>query len=178
MTHTSIISTTLALPIMNEQDNMMSNTDTAFENKTQGALIAPLRFIIPQVEKPVFRSAAIAGGQEEFFFETEEQMVLITDLRSVTEQMTLDTEGFALLSEPSTVVDFYDDSEVESRYYDEIRALLTRELGAEEVIIFDATRRSDAQHGASNRDGSLDPLPRLKPVGFGDTGEDCRSKPV
>ena len=43
-------------------------------------------------------------------------MVPITDLRSVTEQITLDREGFTLLSKPSAVVDFYDDSEVEGRY--------------------------------------------------------------
>ena len=157
MTRTSIISTALAVLSMNEQDDMKSNIDTAFKDKNQGALTAPLRFIIPQTEKPVFRSAALTGGKEEFFFETEEQMLPITDLRFVTDQMTLDQEGFALLSEPSAVVDFYDDSEVEGRYFDEIRALLARELGAEDVIIFDATRRSDAQHGASNRDGSRKP---------------------
>ncbi len=157
MTCTSITSTALALPRIKEQDDMMSNQNTAFQDINQSVLTASLRFIIPQVEKPVFQSAAIAGGQEEFFFETEEQMVPITDLRSVTEQMTLDREGFTLLSEPSVVVDFYDDSEVEGRYFDEIRTLLAQELGAEEVIIFDATRRSDAQHGASNRDGSRKP---------------------
>ena len=157
MTRTSINSTTLALMSTNEQDEMMSNKNTAFEDRNQGALIAPLRFIIPQREKPVFRSAALTGDKEEFFFETEEQMVPITDLRSVTEQMTLDKEGFTLLREPSAVIDFYNNSEVEGRYYDEIRALLARELGAEDVIIFDATRRSDAQQGASNRDGSRKP---------------------
>ncbi|NEQ98888.1 MAG: methyltransferase [Cyanothece sp. SIO2G6] len=84
-------------------------------------------------------------------------MVPIANLRSIADQVTLDREGFALLSEPSAVVDFYDDVEVEGRYFDEIRDLLARTLGAEEVIIFDATRRSDAQRGASNRDGSRKP---------------------
>ena len=97
MTRTSITSTALALPIKKEQKDIMSNQNTVFEDKIQSVLTAPLRFIIPQREKPVFRSAAIAGGQEEFFFETEEQMVPITDLRSIAEQMTLDREGFALL---------------------------------------------------------------------------------
>ena len=157
MTRTSITSTTLALLSTNKQDEMMSNKNTAFADRNQGELIAPLRFIIPQREKPVFRSAALTGGKEEFFFETEEQMVPIADLRSFTAQINLDKEGFTLLKELSAVVDFYNNSEVESRYYDEIRSLLARELGAEEVIIFDATRRSDAQHGAANRDGSRKP---------------------
>ena len=71
--------------------------------------------------------------------------------------MTLDREGFALQTRPSGVIDFYDDSEVRGRYFDEIRALLAQELGAEEVIVFDATRRSDARQGTSNRDGSRKP---------------------
>ncbi|MEM9215414.1 MAG: CmcJ/NvfI family oxidoreductase [Cyanobacteria bacterium P01_F01_bin.150] len=142
---------------INEHNNRVSNTTTAFEARTQDSLTAPLRFIIPQAEKPFFRSAAITGGTEEFFFETEERVVPIANLRAVADRMTLDKEGFDLLTEPSTVVDFHDDAEVEGRYFDEIRNLLARQLGAEEVIIFDATRRSDAQRGAANRDGSRKP---------------------
>ena len=84
-------------------------------------------------------------------------MVAINDLRPVAERITLDREGFALLTEPSAVVDFYDDAEVEARYFDEIRALLARKLCAEDAIVFDATRRSDAHQGALNRDGNRKP---------------------
>lgn len=155
-TLTPMASTTLDRLTIPGQNDEASNT-VATLKKTQDALTAPLRFIIPQAEKPFFRSAAITGGTEEFFFETEEQRVAIADLRPVANQVTLDQEGFALLRAPSTVADFYDDSEVGEHYYDEIRELLARELGAEEVIIFDATRRSDAQRGASNQDGSRKP---------------------
>lgn len=156
MTLTALAATTLDRLTITEQNDGMNNTVDTLK-RTQGALTAPLRFIIPQAEKPFFRSAAIAGGTEEFFFETEEQMVAIANLRPIADQVTLDKEGFALLTAPSTIVDFHDDVEVERRYFDEIRDLLARELGAEEVMIFDATRRSDAQRGASNRDGSRKP---------------------
>jgi len=53
MTRTSINSTTLALLSTNEQDEMMSNKDTACEDRNQGALIAPLRFIIPLTQDEV-----------------------------------------------------------------------------------------------------------------------------
>ncbi|MEM9568465.1 MAG: CmcJ/NvfI family oxidoreductase [Cyanobacteria bacterium P01_E01_bin.34] len=157
MTLTSITATNLAVPIARVPDNMVIHKHAKSDNQTQIALTAPLRFITPQVDKPVFRSAAITGGVEEFFFETEKQMVAIANLRPVADRIALDREGFTLLDAPSSVVDFHDDSEVEGRYYDEIRALLARELGAEDTIIFDATRRSDALHGASNRDGSRKP---------------------
>ena len=157
MTLTSMTSTTLDRPLISQQDERVSDTDTASKNRSQGGLTASLRFMIPQAEKPFFRSAAITGGTEEFFFETEEQRVAIATLRPIADQVTLDKEGFALLAEPSAVADFYDDAEVEGHYFDEIRDLLTRKLGAEEVIVFDATRRSDAQRGASNRDGSRKP---------------------
>ena len=152
----TLTATTLNRLTIPEQNDEVNDTVTTLK-RAQRTLTAPLRFIIPQVEKPFFRSAAITGGTEEFFFETEEQIVAIADLRSIVDQVTLDREGFALLTAPSTVVDFHDDSEVEGRYYDEVRNLLARELGAEEVIIFDSTRRSDAQRGASNRDGSRKP---------------------
>lgn len=157
MTLTSMTSTTVDRLIINEQNDRVSDPGTASKHRSQSELTAPLRFIIPQAEKPFFRSAAITGGTEEFFFETEEQRVAIANLRPIADQVRLDKEGFALLTEPSTVVDFYDDAEVEGRYFDEIRDLLIRELGAEDVIVFDATRRSNAQRGASNRDGSRKP---------------------
>lgn len=157
MTLTSMTSTTVDHLIINEQNDRVSDPGTASKHRSQSGLTAPLRFIIPQAEKPFFRSAAITGGTEEFFFETEEQRVAIANLRPIADQVRLAKEGFALLTEPSAVVDFYDDAEVEGRYFDEIRDLLIRELGAEDVIVFDATRRSDAQRGASNRDGSRKP---------------------
>src|SRR3546814_4088808 len=46
-------------------------------------------------------------------------------------------------------------------YYAEIEALVKRELGANRVVIFDATRRSDAASGAANPDGARGPAGRV-----------------
>ena len=53
MTLTSIASTALALPNVNGPNDMAIDKDTKFEDRTQSTISAPLRFIIPQTEKPV-----------------------------------------------------------------------------------------------------------------------------
>jgi len=50
---------------------------------------------------------------------------------------------------------------VEKVYYPEIEALLRQVTGASHVVIFDATRRSDAGAGAQNRDGLRGPASRV-----------------
>jgi len=122
---------------------------------------APLTFITPQTEKPVFHSQAYTGGAPEYFFDVEKRRVPIADLRPAADSFTLDREGFAFRSSPTRVADLYDDAAVEGAYYDEVVALLQRELGASRVAIFDATRRSDAGKGAANRDGARGPAARI-----------------
>ncbi len=69
-------------------------------------------------------------------------------------------EGFELLQHES-VADLDDDDAVEEVYYPEIEALLRAVTGASRVVIFDATRRSDAGAGAKNRDGLRGPASRV-----------------
>jgi len=125
------------------------------------ATTAELTFITPQAEKPVFYSQAYTGGAPQFHFDVEKRVVAIEDLRPTAENFTLDGAGFALRNAPTAAGDLHDDAIVEGPYFDEIRALLTRELGAERVEIFDATRRSDAGSGAANRDGSRGTASRI-----------------
>jgi hypothetical protein len=124
-------------------------------------LRASLTFIRPQSEKPVFHSAALTGGEPAYFFETEAHEVSIADLRPVADTLSLDRQGFALRTSPSTVGDLYDDAAVEQAYFGEIDRLLKRELGATRVVIFDSTRRSDGGDGAKNRDGARRPANRV-----------------
>jgi hypothetical protein len=125
------------------------------------ALVAPLTFIVPQDEKPVFHSQALTGDKTTFFFEVEQHPVPIADLRPNAESFTLDRAGFALRHAPSAVRDLYDDDTVESAYFAEIEALLKAEFGASHVAIFDATRRSDRGSGAANKDGRRGPASRI-----------------
>ncbi|MEM9046068.1 MAG: CmcJ/NvfI family oxidoreductase [Pseudomonadota bacterium] len=124
-------------------------------------VVAPLTFIVPQEEKPTFHSQAFTGGEAKFFFDVEEQPVPVHDLRPEAESFTLDKAGFALRHAPTNVVDFYDDDTVEGAYFTEIEALLKAELGASQVAIFDATRRSDGGKGAANKDGNRGAASRI-----------------
>ena len=126
-----------------------------------GAVEAPLCFIVPQAEKPVFQSAAYTGTVPKIFFEIENRKVTIADLRDKPAPAEFDREGFELLSSPTAVDDLNSDAAVEDAYYPEIKALLKERFGASDVVIFDATRRSDSGQGADNPDGARGPATRV-----------------
>jgi hypothetical protein len=122
---------------------------------------AALTFIRRQAEKPVFRSAALTGGEPEILFELERHEVAIADLRPRAGALSLDREGFEFLHHESAAGDLHDDAALDARYYPEIEALLRERFAAARVVIFDATRRSDAVEGADNRDGRRGPAWRV-----------------
>ncbi len=122
---------------------------------------ATLNFIARQDTKPVFHSAALTGGETKTFFEPEAHTVAISDMRDFAETLSVDHEGFELLHHTTAVEDLYDDDAIEQVYYPEIEALLRRRFGARQVVIFDATRRSDDGAGAPNPDGLRGPATRL-----------------
>jgi hypothetical protein len=128
--------------------------------QTSAAVNVALTFITPQDTKPVFESSAITGGAPRVFFDTERHTVAIHDMRPLAGALSLDREGFELLQHES-VADLDDDDAVEEVYYPEIEALLRAVTGASRVVIFDATRRSDAGAGAKNRDGRRGPASRV-----------------
>lgn len=125
------------------------------------AIEAALTFITPSDTKPTFHSSAVTGGAPRVFFETERHTVPIHDMRPLAGTLSLDREGFELLRRPTAVEDLYDDAAVETRYYAEVETLLKATLGADRVVVFDATRRSDAGPGAQNRDGARGPASRV-----------------
>ena len=124
-------------------------------------LKAPLNFIRRQDTKPVFHSSALTGGEAKIFFDPEAHTVPISDMREIAETLSVDHEGFELLSHTTAVEDLYDDDAVKQVYYPEIEALLRRKFGASQVVIFDVTRRSDGGAGAQNPDGLRGPATRV-----------------
>ena len=120
-----------------------------------------LSFIRPQNIKPVFHGAALTGGVPEIFFEVEEETVPIGNMREIADTLSIDREGFELLRHTTAVEDLYDDDAVENQYYPEIEAFLRQRFDADQVVIFDATRRSDGAGGAANRDGLRGPARRV-----------------
>lgn len=124
-------------------------------------VVASLTYITPQKTKPTFYSQAYTGGEPKFVFEVEQHAVPVADMRATAEHFTLDQHGFALRSAPTVAGDLYDDVAVRQSYYAEVEALLRQELGAREVAIFDATRRSDGGGGAANQDGKRGAATRI-----------------
>ena len=122
---------------------------------------APLNFIKRQDTKPVFHSSALTGDKPEYFYEHEAHTVSIADMRDITETLSVDREGFELLNEPTEVADLYDDAAIEQDYIPEIQDLLERRFGADRVVVFDVTRRSDGGNGAKNPDGQRGPASQL-----------------
>ncbi len=122
---------------------------------------APLTFIVPQDTKPYFHSSALTGGLSKVFFETEERVVTIQDMRPLAERLSLDRQGFELHHHDTAVDDLYDDDAIEGVYRREIEALLKAATGADRVVVFDHTRRSDMASGAANPDGSRGPASRV-----------------
>lgn len=129
--------------------------------KRASDVIGSLTYITPQDAKPVFYSQAYTGGEAKLAFEVEQHAVPVADMRESVDGFSLDQQGFALMTAPTTAADLYDDEEVEQVYKREIEDLLRRQLGARAVAVFDVTRRSDNGAGAANRDGKRGAATRI-----------------
>ena len=129
--------------------------------RSDRAIRAALNFIRRQDTKPVFHSAALTGCAMKMFYEPDAHTVPIADMRAISDTLSVDREGFELLSHTTAVEDLYDDEAVKRLYYPEIEELLRRRFGAGQVVIFDVTRRSDDGTGAQNPDGRRGPARRL-----------------
>jgi len=70
--------------------------------------------------------------------------VQIADARQLPEPPTLDVYGFERRVRPTTVTDFGSEDQIRSIYYRETEAIIRQATGAEKVVIFDHTLRSNA----------------------------------
>lgn len=143
------------------QSSLRAEDTGAAERHGEGEVRAPLTFIVPQDAKPYFHSSALTGGQPKVFFETEDRTVTIRDMRPVADGLSLDRHGFELRRHRTAVDDLYDDAAIDRVYEREIESLLKQATGADRVVVFDHTRRSDAASGAANPDGSRGPASRV-----------------
>lgn len=105
---------------------------------------APLNYLAADSEKPFVYAAAPPPGMPQRGGRFEPHIVTIRDGRPLQRRLSLDQEGFALVREPSAVVDFYDAAEVKRSYYPEIERLVRAATGAAKVVIFDHTVRNTA----------------------------------
>ncbi|HSD73794.1 MAG TPA: CmcJ/NvfI family oxidoreductase [Steroidobacteraceae bacterium] len=123
---------------------------------------AGLNFILPSTQKPrSFEYDPPAGMPRTTAF-YEERAVAIRNMRSVASGFSLEREGVRLVTAPSDVADFYDESQIRNVYYPEAEKLVTELTGASRAVIFDHTirRRID---GAADRTTGVprQPVPRV-----------------
>ena len=106
------------------------------------AFQAPLNYLA-QNDGPVqIRIYPPACGIETVRPAAVRQMVTMRDLRADAGNYRLDECGFELHTSPSAITNFYDASEVRTRYYPEVDAAVRKLTGALAVIMFDHNVRS------------------------------------
>jgi hypothetical protein len=91
-----------------------------------------------------------------------EHTVEIRDVRPVAATLSLEDEGFQLLTAPTSVTDFDDEESIRTRYYAETISLLEELTGASRVVVFDHTIRRRIA-GATDRATGIprQPVPRV-----------------
>src|SRR5205809_438007 len=76
-------------------------------------------------------------------------------------QVSLDREGFALLTHRSAVTDFVDEDQLRRTYYPEAERLVANLTGGARVVIFDHTVRRRV-HGKADREPGIPRQPSTR----------------
>jgi hypothetical protein len=112
------------------------------------SLTATLHYLKRGPEKPVRYVFDPPPGVPQWNGIDDPREIRIEDGRGREHEFSLDRNGFAIVSSPSRVADFYSDEEIKRTYYPEVEQLLRDKLGAERVFIFDHTVRNAGRQGA------------------------------
>jgi len=115
---------------------------------------ADLNYLAPSHDRPRTYTYEPPAGVPRSSIVPEPHSVPVHDLRPISEKVSLDREGFALVRQKSLVKDFYDEDEIKDVYYPEAERLIKAVTGADRVSVFDHTVRRRVE-GAADRDGGL-----------------------
>ncbi len=123
---------------------------------------AGLRYLEPTREKPRSLEFDPPPGVPRTTAVYREHTVEIRDVRPVAATLSLEHEGFQLLTAPTSVRNFDDESAIRTRYYAETISLLEELTGASRVVVFDHTVRRRVP-GATDRSTGIarQPVPRV-----------------
>jgi hypothetical protein len=123
---------------------------------------AGLRYLEPPTGKPRSLEFDPPPGVPRTTAVYREHMVEIRDVRPVAASLSLEHEGFQLVTAPTSVTDFADETAIRTRYYPETISLLEGLTGASRVVVFDHTIRRRVP-GATDRAAGLprQPVPRV-----------------
>jgi hypothetical protein len=123
---------------------------------------AGVRYLEPTSEKPRSLEFDPPPGVPQTTAVYREHTVEIRDVRPVAAMLSLEDEGFQLLTAPTSVTDFDDKEAIRTRYYAETVSLLEKLTGASRVVVFDHTIRRRIP-GAADRGTGIprQPVPRV-----------------
>jgi hypothetical protein len=123
---------------------------------------AGLRYLEPTFGKPRSLEFEPPPGVPRTTAVHREHTVEIRDVRPVASTLSLEHEGFRLLTAPTCVDNFDDEKAVRARYYAEAVSLLEELTGASSVVVFDHTIRRRIP-GAMDRTTGIprQPVPRV-----------------
>ena len=115
---------------------------------------ADLNYLTPTAGRPRNYTFEPPAGEPRSNIVPEPHSLAIHDIRPISETVSLDLEGFALVRQKSSVKDFYDEDEIKNVYYPEAERLIKAATGADRVFVFDHTVRKRVPGAADVRDGS------------------------
>ncbi|MBL6613227.1 MAG: methyltransferase [Reyranella sp.] len=119
---------------------------------------ADMNYLVPMLERPRNYTFEPPAGTPWSNTAHEPHRVAIHDARPVADRVSLDANGFALVTQRSAVRDFFDDEEVRRVYYPEVERVIKEVTGAYRVHIFDHTTRRRIEGSADRRDGPRQPV--------------------
>ncbi|MGE3782008.1 MAG: CmcJ/NvfI family oxidoreductase, partial [Alphaproteobacteria bacterium] len=113
-------------------------------------VVAPINFIAPMKEKPYSYNCEPPPGVPARNTREETHTVKIIDARPFNDTLSLDREGFVLLSYATAATDLYDEAQIKSVYYPECERLIRDYTGAARVHVFDHIVRNAARMAKGN----------------------------
>ena len=123
---------------------------------------AALRYLEPMSGKPRSLEFEPPPGVPRTTAVYRDHTVTIRDVRPVASTLSLEREGFQLVSAASSVKDFNDEEAIQTLYYAETVSMLKEMTGALRVVVFDHTIRRRIPGATDRTDGiPRQPVPRV-----------------
>jgi len=122
---------------------------------------ADMNYLALMTERPRNYTFEPPAGVARSNVRNEAHRVAIHDARPVADAVSLDANGFALVSHKSAVRDFFDDEEVRRVYYPEVEQVLKLATGAHRVHVFDHTTRRRVPGAQDRSDAPRQPVQRV-----------------
>src|ERR1700730_18271271 len=120
-----------------------------------------LNYLKPTADKPCTYAFEQPAGGPWANPVHEPHAVPIHDMRPRAAQVSLDREGFALLTHRSAVANFADEDQLRRIYYPEAERLVADVTGGARVVIFDHTVRRRG-HGKADREPGIPRQPSTR----------------